>query len=138
MSTSAFGKGLVIAGLALGALVWIGSKAGDRSTPHWTYSSSGATTTDALHPFYNLKNVSWRKGGFGSVAVVSGEIVNTGTAAGINPTLTCYTYAGNGTKLNELSKTIYATIRSDGSHRFSEISMGFINQQSASLDCQVE
>jgi len=129
-------KKLIILGLILGCFIWLGSKLGDTATPHLTSNSDAPAASPV--PVYNLDHVTWRKGGFGAVAVVSGEIFNGGAGLGINPTLTCTTYAGNGTALNEMSKPIYATIPSHGSHRFSEISMGFIDQQSTRLGCKVE
>jgi hypothetical protein len=85
----------------------------------------------------DLKNLRWRKTGFGSVMELSVTLVNKGKQDVKDIKLTCEHYSNSGTKIDSNTKTIYEIVPAGKSKVINNFSMGFIHSQAASSSCSV-
>lgn len=85
-----------------------------------------------------ISKMSWRKGGFGAVMLLNGSIVNLSNYDVKDITIGCAHFAGSGTQLGTLSKTLYEAVPARGTKPFRELGMGFIHSQAARANCQVD
>lgn len=79
----------------------------------------------------------WRAGGFGSIAIVDLTFKNENTIAVKDPVVECTFYGASGTKISTKTQTIYRSFGPKKSGTAKGISLGFINQQSATGACRV-
>jgi hypothetical protein len=87
--------------------------------------------------YISLENFKPRKGGFDTVAVISGRLKNTSQFPIKDVKLRCYSISPSGTMLNSDSITIYKVVPARGHVYFSDVVAGRIDQQSGSYQCTV-
>lgn len=97
---------------------------------------SEATRDPATQMF--VKNFDWKKGGFGSIAIMNFTISNQNNFAVKDVTVRCKLTAPSGTELSTISGTIYQAIDPKATKTFNDVNMGFIHSQSARSSCGVE
>lgn len=86
----------------------------------------------------SVEGLTWRKGGFGSVAVASFTLKNKSRHLPVRDiVLTCAFYGPSGTELSSKTQTIYERIEPGKSKRIKELSVSFINQQASNAGCEV-
>lgn len=82
--------------------------------------------------------VSWQKGGFGSIGLVTVAIDNANDFTVRDIGITC-TFTGNsGTKISEITHVIYDTVKAKSKRTFKDVNIGFINSQSSRAGCSVD
>lgn len=81
---------------------------------------------------------SWKKSGFGNVAVVTVAIENGNEFAVKDIGISCSFSAPSGTHLSNASHVIYETIKPNARRTFSDVNIGFIHSQARSASCQVD
>jgi hypothetical protein len=83
-----------------------------------------------------LTIISWEKGGFGSVALMTVKITNTSDKGYVKDiAIACEYHGKSGTTINSHSAVIYETIKPKQSYIAKGLNMGFINQQAANASC---
>lgn len=86
----------------------------------------------------SVKNFSWKKGGFGSVAIMDLTIANENNFAIKDVTVRCRLFASSGTELSTVVGTIYQIIQPKSTKTFADVNMGLIHSQSSRSNCGVE
>jgi hypothetical protein len=84
-----------------------------------------------------LKNFTWHLGGFNVVALADFTISNKGTAPVSDIKIECTTNGKSGTDLSHAKQTIYDTIPAGATKTFREVNLGFVNNQSNGLRCDI-
>lgn len=84
-----------------------------------------------------IEKLSWRKGGFDTVAVADFVIKNNNTAPVKDIQVTCEAVAASGTVLGTVKETVYETIAPQKTKRVRDLNMGFIHSQTKSIGCRV-
>lgn len=79
----------------------------------------------------------WKKGGFGSVALLDLTLTNGNSHAVKDIGVRCRFYGPSGTEIGRADRTIYEAIGSKGKKTVREVSFGFIDQQAAQASCEV-
>jgi hypothetical protein len=87
--------------------------------------------------YLRLQRFTWTKGGFDSVAIISGRIRNTSSFEMKDVRLECEVTGESGSVLSRDTVTIYKTVAAGGLIYFSDLSLSFINQQSSRLGCDI-
>lgn len=85
-----------------------------------------------------VKNLSWQKSGFGAIGLVTLTVDNMNDFGVKDIVIECSFSAPSGTKVGDSSKTIYETIKPNGSRTFKEFNIGFIHSQAQRGGCSVE
>lgn len=85
-----------------------------------------------------VSSFTWRLGGFDTVAIATLTIQNDNDFRVKDVDLACRFSANSGTVLSTPSKTIYDLIPAKGRKSFKDVSIGFVNTQSARGSCWVE
>lgn len=87
----------------------------------------GKTGFDLLH---------WALGGFGNVIQVRFILQNNTASSQKDFVIRCDTYGESGTRLSAVQKTLYQSLAPKGRRAF-DLSLGFVNSQSARASCGV-
>jgi RNA polymerase subunit RPABC4/transcription elongation factor Spt4 len=105
--------------------------------------SPGSAAPQAPDPYttavanLDLKNLTWRTTGFGSVMEVSVTLVNKGKQNVKDVELTCDHYSNSGTKIDSNKRIIYEIVPAGKSKAIRNFNMGFIHSQAAKTSCAV-
>lgn len=91
----------------------------------------------APEDFVSIKNVAWRKGGFGSVMLATFTIRNEAPIDIKDIEIYCSHFAASGTRIDSNDRTIYEIVKANSTRTFRQINMGFIHSQAASTSCSV-
>ncbi|WP_404357039.1 hypothetical protein [Methylotuvimicrobium sp. KM1] len=91
----------------------------------------------APEEFVKIIKQSWRKDGFGTIAVVDLTVKNTAPFDVKDIIFLCNFYGNSGTQLNSIEKQVFEIIRYDETRTFKNIDLGFINSQAARGGCRV-
>lgn len=87
--------------------------------------------------YLKLQRFSSRKGGFDSVAIISGRIRNPTTLNMRDVKLKCEIAGDSGSVISRESVVVYKSVPAGGVAYFSDLSLAFINQQSSRLGCVI-
>jgi hypothetical protein len=85
-----------------------------------------------------VSSMSWKKGGFGSVALVTLSISNKNEYSVRDIAVTCTFSGSSGTMLSKPTNTIYDIIKPKSSRTFPDFNIGFIHGQAQKGNCSVE
>lgn len=85
-----------------------------------------------------IEKQSWHLGGFGSVAIFKFTVSNANDYLVKDIRFRCSFYGKSGTTLTETTKTIYDVVKPKAKKTFSDISIGFVDSQSARGGCSIE
>lgn len=99
--------------------------------------SSSAPPRPRLESKVTLENMSWRKGGFDTVAVADFTIKNNNTVSVKDIQVTCEAVAASGTVLGTVKETVYETIAPQKTKRVRDLNMGFIHSQTKNIGCRI-
>lgn len=132
--------------LALGSLIIIGAglAAVDQLIPPAQQTSQAAIQSPKtaparppLIPFPLVDIVSWERGGFNNVAIVTVKITNISKDAWIADVAIACSFTGNsGTVINSSTVTVFERIDPSKAHTAKRLNMGFVNQQTKSASCR--
>ena len=84
-----------------------------------------------------VNKMSWTKGGFGAVALVSLTLKNNNEVAVQDIGVTCHFTGESGTEINSSDKTLYVSIAPGKARTEKTVNFGFIDPQAASAWCEV-
>jgi hypothetical protein len=74
-------------------------------------------------------DMSWKKGGFGAVAMGRFTFINKSKMTMVNPTITVSFYSENGTFIKSKEEVVYVTVKPGKRAKSEEINLGFISSQ---------
>jgi hypothetical protein len=84
-----------------------------------------------------VTKIRWRLDGFGSVLILAPTLQNTGQSEVRDIKLTCTLLARSGTTVGTVSHVVYDLLPAGKARSFPEVNLGFVNEQSAKLGCEV-
>lgn len=84
-----------------------------------------------------IKNVTWEKGGFGSVMLLTATIHNGGNQAFKDFTIRCTHYSSSKTRIGQSSEKVFEVVPANGSKRLTKFNMGLVHSQAVSTGCKV-
>lgn len=84
-----------------------------------------------------LKTVSWKRGGFNSVAIVTIKIINDNSRTIRDIDIKCQLYANSGTLIDIKTDTVYEAVMGKSSKTVKDFNLGFIDKQASSLSCSI-
>lgn len=123
------------------ALIIIGAIASSKGSDSSRYNSSADIPT-YKSPVYAIQikggHVSWYKGGFDSVMIVSMTLENQTDTDAKDPTISCSLNGESGTLVDTVSRTAYVKVKAHGTKYLSEFNMGFIDHQAATASCSID
>lgn len=79
----------------------------------------------------------WYKSGLGNIAMLNGTIKNNGPTSVKDIKIACVGTASSGTKIDTKMHTLYEIVGAGKTIKFSDLNMGFIQSQVASLGCGI-
>lgn len=89
------------------------------------------------HKFLEMKNSSWRAGGFGRVMIASFTIKNPLPFDVRDVGVACEVFGASGTRIGLVGKVVYQTVKAGRQTRVDDLSMGIIDGQSSSANCNI-
>lgn len=84
-----------------------------------------------------LKDVRWRQGGFGTVAIVSFAVANGNSFDIKDVVLRCSFFGNSGTALGVASNTVYETVAKNATRRVRDLNLGYSHSQAGSASCEI-
>jgi hypothetical protein len=82
-------------------------------------------------------DVSWNKGGFGSVMIADFKVQNPTPYRLKDLDIKCTNFGKSGTELDTNEKTVYDIIEPNSARLLKHVNMGFIHSQAASTSCEI-
>lgn len=84
-----------------------------------------------------LSTVGWGKDKHGMFMVLTGSVTNNNNVAVKDPEIVCTNLSKSGTDLGNTSKKIYEVIAPKSSFNFTELQLGMIHSETASVACHL-
>jgi hypothetical protein len=135
--------------VALGSLIVILIVLGIAVAQHYPNNKASPSASSSLTVYsaadvrqqiidqVEIKDLSWRKGGFDNIMMVNATFENKGTNDVEDIELTCDDYSNTGTKIYSNSRIIYTVVKAGKSKSIRNVDMGFIDSEAVSASCRI-